>query len=43
MDLEGFAPRRDPIPEVGERTAEILTELGYDASEIQHLREVGAI
>ena len=43
MDLEGFPPRMDPIPEVGEHTAEILTELGYDASAIQHLREVGAI
>ncbi len=40
---ESFDVRMDPVPAVGEHTAAILTELGYDASEIAHLRAEQAI
>jgi len=39
----GFAPRMDPVPALGEHTDSILRELGYDASQIQALREAGTI
>jgi itaconate CoA-transferase len=39
----GFAPRMDPVPALGEHTDAILCELGYEASQIQALREAGTI
>ena len=43
FDLEGMPPRMDPIPDVGEHTNAILSELGYDEEEISALREQGAV
>jgi len=40
---DGFAPRMDPVPALGEHTDAILRELGYEASQIQALRETGTI
>jgi len=39
----GFEPRMDPVPALGEHTDAILRELGYDASQIQALREAGTL
>ncbi len=39
----GFAPRMDPVPALGEHTDAILRELGYEASQIQALRAAGTI
>jgi itaconate CoA-transferase len=39
----GFEPRMDPVPGLGEHTDTILRELGYEASQIQALREAGTI
>jgi itaconate CoA-transferase len=39
----GFMPRMDPVPALGEHTDAILRELGYEASEILALREAGTI
>jgi itaconate CoA-transferase len=39
----GFMPRMDPVPALGEHTDAILRELGYEASQIQALREAGTI
>ncbi|CAN7526488.1 CaiB/BaiF CoA-transferase family protein [Caballeronia sp. LjRoot29] len=39
----GFAPRMDAVPALGEHTDAILRELGYEASQIQALRETGTI
>jgi itaconate CoA-transferase len=41
--MEGYEPRMDPIPSVGEQTDEILSEVGYSAGEIELLREQGAV
>jgi itaconate CoA-transferase len=35
---EAYTPRIDPVPALGEHTDKILTELGYDQSEILRLR-----
>ncbi len=43
LDLEGFAPRMDPVPDVGEHTDQILRELGYDVETIRGLRAAGAV
>ncbi|MFK4448881.1 itaconate CoA-transferase [Caballeronia udeis] len=39
----GFEPRMDPVPALGEHTDAILRELGYEPSQIQALREAGTI
>jgi itaconate CoA-transferase len=39
----GFMPRMDPVPALGEHTDAILRELGYEASQIQALHEAGTI
>ncbi|WP_213768443.1 CaiB/BaiF CoA-transferase family protein [Caballeronia sp. dw_19] len=39
----GFMPRMDPVPALGEHTDAILRELGYEASQIQALREAGTL
>jgi crotonobetainyl-CoA:carnitine CoA-transferase CaiB-like acyl-CoA transferase len=41
--MEGYEPRMDPIPSVGEQTDEILSEIGYSADEIVTLREERAV
>ncbi|MCJ1886942.1 CoA transferase [Pseudomonas sp. LA21] len=38
-----FAARMDPVPALGEHTDSLLHELGYTASDIQHLHEQGAV
>jgi itaconate CoA-transferase len=38
-----FQPRMDPVPALGEHSAAILAELGYDARAVAALREQGAI
>ena len=43
FDLEGVSPPMGAIPDVGDHTDEILGELGYDAGEISHLHETGAV
>lgn len=41
--MEGFEPRMDPIPSVGEHTDEVLAEIGYSLDEIAMLRESRAV
>lgn len=36
-------PRMDPVPAVGEHSADLLRELGYDEAEIEQLRRENAI
>jgi itaconate CoA-transferase len=40
---EGFTPRMDPVPALGEHTHAILSELGYDSTAIERLRSERAI
>jgi itaconate CoA-transferase len=39
----GFEPRMDPVPALGEHTDAILSELGYEPARIQALRAAGII
>jgi itaconate CoA-transferase len=39
----GFEPRMDPVPALGEQTDAILGELGYEPARIQALRAAGTI
>jgi itaconate CoA-transferase len=43
MGLEGFEPRMDPIPDVGQHTDEVLRELGYDEAAIAELHAARAV
>jgi formyl-CoA transferase len=43
LDLEGMAPRMDPIPDVGADTDAILAEIGFAPPEIAGLHESGAV
>jgi itaconate CoA-transferase len=40
---EGFTPRMDPVPALGEHTHAILGELGYDSAAIERLHSERAI
>ena len=40
---ESFQPRMDPIPDIGQHTEAILSELGYDKTAIAGLRAGGVI
>jgi crotonobetainyl-CoA:carnitine CoA-transferase CaiB-like acyl-CoA transferase len=40
---DGFEPRMDPIPAIGQHTEAILGELGYDQAAIAKLRSSGVI
>jgi itaconate CoA-transferase len=42
-DLAGTSPRMEPVPDVGEHTKKILTELGHEAADIDGLRADGVI
>jgi itaconate CoA-transferase len=39
----GVSPRMDPVPALGQHTASILAELGWDAAGIAGLREAGVV
>ncbi|WP_406358226.1 CaiB/BaiF CoA transferase family protein [Streptomyces sp. NBC_00658] len=41
--LGGVEPRMDPVPEAGEHTAAILSELGRTDAQIKELRAAGAV
>jgi itaconate CoA-transferase len=43
FDLEGMPPRMGAVPDVGEHTEEILSDLGYDQEEIGRLHHQGAV
>ncbi|HEX7053690.1 MAG TPA: CaiB/BaiF CoA-transferase family protein [Burkholderiales bacterium] len=43
FNLDGFAPRMDPVPGVGEHTRAILAELGYADEAIERLAQAGVI
>jgi itaconate CoA-transferase len=40
---DGFSPRMDPVPTVGQHTDGILAELGWGAADIERLRADGAV
>jgi crotonobetainyl-CoA:carnitine CoA-transferase CaiB-like acyl-CoA transferase len=40
---EEFSSRMDPIPESGEHSREILTELGYSNEDIEELEKLRVI
>jgi crotonobetainyl-CoA:carnitine CoA-transferase CaiB-like acyl-CoA transferase len=41
--MDGTEPVMSPIPEVGEHTGKILTELGYDDDAVATLRQSAAV
>jgi len=42
-EVDGFTPRMDPVPALGEHTDAILAELGWSAADIAALRSAGAV
>jgi crotonobetainyl-CoA:carnitine CoA-transferase CaiB-like acyl-CoA transferase len=43
FNLDGFEPRLDPVPALGEHSRSILAELGYGEADIARLAAAGAI
>jgi len=43
FNLSDFEPRMEAVPAVGEHTQAVLTELGYEASEVKQLAAQGAV
>jgi itaconate CoA-transferase len=43
FNLDGFEPRMDAVPGLGEHTRGILQEIGYAAPEIERLAQAGAV
>ena len=43
LDLEGMPPRMGAVPAVGEHTAEVLAEIGYDNVAVAALQSAGAV
>ena len=42
-DIPGASEIRQPAPELGQHSDEVLAELGYDEAEISGFREAGII
>lgn len=42
-EIDGVAPRMDPIPELGQHTDAILSELGFDGAAITAWRKAGVL
>ena len=42
-EVDGFTPRMDPVPALGEHTDAILAELGWSSAEVAALRSAGAV
>jgi itaconate CoA-transferase len=43
FNLDGFEPRMDAVPALGEHTEKVLREIGYSAPEIERLARSGAV
>ena len=43
FNLDGFEPRMDAVPALGEHNRAILAELGYGPAEVEHLVAQGAV
>jgi itaconate CoA-transferase len=43
VTTDGTEPVMDPVPSVGEHTARILAELGYDDDTVTNLRQSSVI
>ncbi|HMA88966.1 MAG TPA: CaiB/BaiF CoA-transferase family protein [Burkholderiales bacterium] len=43
FNLSDFAPRMDPVPDVGEHSGALLAELGYDEAQIARLAAAGVV
>ncbi len=43
FNLDGFEPRMDAVPALGEHTERILAELGYSLSDIERLRQQNVV
>jgi itaconate CoA-transferase len=43
FNLSDFEPRMDAVPAIGQHTHAVLTELGYQASEVKELAAQGAV
>ena len=43
MNVDGFTPRMDAIPEIGEHTDDVLQEIGFSAIDIASLHEEGVV
>jgi formyl-CoA transferase len=41
--VSGMEPRMDPVPAVGEHTAQLLAELGFDPQDVERLRQARAV
>lgn len=41
--FDGYAPRMDPVPALGEHTDTVLAGLGFSSTEIDHLHREGAL
>lgn len=40
---EAYTPRMDPVPGLGEHSESILREFGWSASDVERMRQIGAI
>jgi itaconate CoA-transferase len=43
FNLSDFAPRMDSVPDVGEHSAALLAELGYDGAQIARFAAAGVV